>query len=160
MADARPICSLLRWACSASAGFRGMAEAMRLLGVGLRFSFLALVGWGWLSGCSTRALENSDGAVLSSRGATTEHESAPQQVVQRMVSSATPGSASSGSAPKAPSGASAESGVAGEGMARARTSAAVSRAGGALAPRSNPAETITSKHLEAELNRLEAELAN
>jgi hypothetical protein len=45
-------------------------------------------------------------------------------------------------------------------MARARTSAAVSRAGGALAPRSNPAETITSKHLEAELNRLEAELAN
>jgi hypothetical protein len=117
-----------------------MADPMRMLGVGSRFSILALAVamLAAASACSTR-----DGAEKS--GGAEGEASAPEQVVQQMK------------APPEPSTA------AGPAVAReARASASVvSRANGAsLAPRSNAVETITSKHLEAELNRLEAELAN
>jgi hypothetical protein len=140
-----------------------MAEPMRLLGVGSRFSTLALavamfggLTLGGLSACSSsEARAKSEGVALPEESASIDDKSGePEQVVRQMKASPEP-------RPAAGAVATAR-GVAGEAVPReARASAAgVSRVNGGLAPRSNAAETITSKHLEAELNRLEAELAN
>jgi hypothetical protein len=149
-----------------------MAEPMRSLGVGSRFSFLALpvamlgglmvgglmVGGlmvGGLSACSSGEPARSEGAVLATQSTTAEGKSGePEQVVRQMKASPEPSTAAGVGR--------AEEAAAGEAVSsEARASAAgVSRATGGLAPRSSSAETITSKHLEAELNRLEAELAN
>jgi hypothetical protein len=135
-----------------------MAEPMRLLGVGSRLSILALVVamvGGLTPACSSDAGAKSEGVALPAESAGIDGKSGePERVVQQMKASPEP-------RPAAGAVATAR-GVAGEAApSEARASAAgVSRANGGLAPRSNSAETITSKHLEAELNRLEAELAN
>jgi hypothetical protein len=158
-----------------------MAEPMRLLGVGSRFSFLALpvamlgvlgrlmlgglmlgglmlggLMLGGLGACSSgEPGARSEGAVLATASASAEGKSGePEQVVRQMKASPEPSTAAgAGRAQEAAAGEAVSS--------EARASAAgVSRATGGLAPRSSSAETITSKHLEAELNRLEAELAN
>jgi hypothetical protein len=117
-----------------------MAGLMRMLGEGSRFSILALAVamLAAASACSTRDAAEKSGGVEG-------EGNAPEQVVQQMKAPAEP------SAP-------ADTAVAREARASAT---GLSRAnGGSLAPRSSAVETITSKHLEAELNRLEAELAN
>ena len=124
-----------------------MADPMRTLGVGSRFSVLvmAVAMLGGASACST----NESGAKVDATSSTAARTSEPEQLVQNMMG-------------KAPVSAAAPE-VRGAALpSEARASAAgVSRAkSDSLAPRSNGAETITSKHLEAELNRLEAELAN
>lgn len=136
-----------------------MSEAMRELGVGSRFSTLALTVamlggllLGGLGACSSSEPgAKSEGEALASENASAASKSsAPEQVVRQMKPSPEPSAALAGE------------GAAGELVSReARASTAgVTRANGGLAPRSTPGETITSKHLEAELNRLEAELAN
>jgi hypothetical protein len=142
-----------------------MPEPMRMLGVGSRFSILmlAVATLGGQAGCSTgtssAAGEHPEDGSEAAAAPAERASAAPQQVVQRMVGKTT--SAESNAAeskapvPDAPASAAGEA-VAGEARASA---AGVSRAG-ALAPRASSVETITSKHLEAELNRLEAELAN
>ena len=124
-----------------------MSKPMRTLGVGSRCSILMLaiatLG-GTSAACSTReAGARSDGAASSS-----ERAGEPEQVVQTIRTQAVQTQGASSDQRDA--------------LGEARASAAgVSRANGAsLPPRSNGAETITTKHLEAELNRLEAELAN
>jgi hypothetical protein len=147
-----------------------MAKPMRLLGVGSRFSTLALamlggLTLGGLGACSSSeagaksegmASEGmvSEGMALPESASIDDKSGEPEQVVRQMKASPEPRSA--------PGAVATARGVAGEAIpSEARASAAgVSRASGGLAPRSNSAETITSKHLEAELNRLEAELAN
>lgn len=134
-----------------------------MLGVGSRFSILmlAVATLGGQAGCST-GTSSTAGAGSETAAAPAERASAgPQQVVQRMVGKATSDESSAAESnapvPDAPASAAGEA-VAGEARASA---AGVSRASaGALAPRASSVETITSKHLEAELNRLEAELAN
>jgi len=137
-----------------------------MLGVGSPFSILMLplAMLGGLAACSTgEASENAEGAVLNSEGVSAERAGGePQQVVQRMVgtvtlANASPAQSASMAVPSAPAGA-AVAGMAAE--ARASAAGDSRASSGSLAPRSNAAETITSKHLEAELNRLEAELAN
>jgi len=122
-----------------------MPRSMRTLGEGSRFSVLvmAVAMLGGASACSTpEAVAKSESAASSP-----EPAGEPRQVVQNMKGQGTTSASERG-----------DSAVAGGARASA---AGVSRANGAtLAPRSNAAETITSKHLEAELNRLEAELAN
>ncbi|HTV21317.1 MAG TPA: hypothetical protein VMG12_21670 [Polyangiaceae bacterium] len=134
---------------------------MRTLGVGSRCSVLvvAVAMLGGASACSTEssavAAEHMAADHLAAEHVAAEGASAssaararaPEQVVQNMRA---PGAATA-----EPRGGALESG------ARASAAGSMSRANtGTLAPRSNGAETITSKHLEAELNRLEAELAN
>jgi len=144
---------------------------MRLLGVGSRFSILAptVAMLGGILAClgacsSSEASAKAEGVALTSEGAADAKSGEPEQGVRQMRASLAPGPA-----PRTPSDGEAVAGepvagepVAGEPVVReARALAAgVSRASGALAPRVGSVETITSKHLEAELNRLEAELAN
>jgi hypothetical protein len=137
-----------------------MAEPMPLLGVGARFSILARVATllggrllgglmlgglvlGSSIGCSSsEGGAKSDGAEPASESASVEGKSSePEQVVRQMKAAPEP------------------SVVAGGVLAR-QAAAGEAVTSEARAPRSNSAETITSKHLEAELNRLEAELAN
>ncbi len=132
-----------------------MAERMPLLGVGARFSILAravaLLGGLMLGGMmlgsssacsSSEAGAKSDGAELASESASVEGKSRePEQVVRQIKAAPEPS-------------------VAAGGVLERQAAAGEAVTSEARAPRSNSVETITSKHLEAELNRLEAELAN
>jgi len=117
---------------------------MRTLGVGSVLVMAVAMLSGPLA-CSTpeAGATKADGTASSAARA-----NEPEQLVQNMMG-------------KAPASAAAPE-TSGAIPSEARASAAgVSRAkGDSLAPRAGSAETITSKHLEAELNRLEAELAN
>lgn len=129
-------------------------KPMRTPGVGSRLSMVvvAVAMLGGAGACSTEAgVGTSEGVppegVASGKAAPSNAERVgePEQVVQNM---------------RAPGAGNSERGSAIESGARA-SAAGMSRANGtSLAPRTNSVETITSKHLEAELNRLEAELAN
>lgn len=117
---------------------------MRTLGVG-SVLMMAVAMLGGALACSTP----EPGAKADGTASSAARANEPEQLVQNMMGKA-PVSAA---APET-------SGAAIPSEARA-SAAGVSRAkGDSLAPRSSSAETITSKHLEAELNRLEAELAN
>jgi hypothetical protein len=125
-----------------------MADLMRTLGVGSRLSIFALTValLAGASGCSREANASSEGAAPKAEAASGE----PEQVVHHIVGEAVVAKAAEAgmAAMREPNQARASA----DGLPRAK--------GDSLAPRSNAAETITSKHLEAELNRLEAELAN
>jgi len=101
--------------------------------------------WAWLAGLSLAIVSGCANSDAGSRVAAKATVAAPEQVVQRIEPAPV---ASVPSAPAAPASAHAPSGAA------APTSEAPQASG---EPRAN-AEPITSKHLEAELNRLEAEL--
>lgn len=131
-----------------------MADPMRTPGVGSRWSVLVMgvAMLGGASACSTReAGARTDAAVVpaptSAEDSTAGRRREPEQAVQNML-------------PKPP-GSGVSTQVSGElpgDVASGET--ARSEAVPSSAPRTTPGETITSKHLEAELNRLEAELAN
>jgi hypothetical protein len=140
-----------------------MAEWMSCKGVGSRFSILVRGTTSKLGGLTpslTVALFAASALAASLGCSTSESEPAssqpaalaehvtggPEQVVQRMAPEPTSAASSAG-----------RRAAAGERPADARLSAAgVTRADS----RPSPGEPITSKHLEAELNRLEAELGN
>lgn len=117
-----------------------------MLGVGWRWS-LVVMAVAWLGGASACSAGGA-GAKADGQAASAERASQPEQVVQKMIGTDVAGART----------AEGEGAVVGESRASA---AVVSRSkAGSLAPRANSVETISSKHLEAELNRLEAELAN
>lgn len=132
-----------------------MADLMRTVGVGSRCSILALavVMLGGASACLTGETGAPSEVVTSGQRASGSRQQR-EQVVQKIVGTG------SGQGVVAEGRVAVEPRPAGESQASA-SAAGVSRASSdALAPRANAADTITSKHLEAELNRLEAELAN
>lgn len=131
---------------------------MRTLDVGSRFSMLALRAVTMLAVMLLSVSACSDQSSAESASASrqlSEHATAePQQVVQRIV--ATPDAV--GARTPARSGHDGSRAVVSE--ARGAAAGSAQRGGDALPSRANNREPITSMHLEAELNRLEAELAN
>ena len=128
-------------------GFRDMGgRQMSEQGSRSRWSLLVLgiiaVSWGAMSwgamGCESRA----EGAAPGADAVVGAQPGQPERVVQHMT-------------PTPASPAAAEGAARAERRDVASSGVASSGAGAARAP-----EPITSRHLEAELNRLEAELAN
>jgi hypothetical protein len=123
---------------------------------------LAAAALGGTSACSTR--EASARADVEETSG--EQANQPEQVVQtiRTQSVETPRTGAAGSFIESPNTERADtSETASEPRAALgeASAAGASRADGSpLPPRAGAAGTITTKHLEAELNRLEAELAN
>jgi hypothetical protein len=124
-----------------------MAESMSQRGVGSRWSRWGLgAAVAALMGCATADESPFDGSesdgesvTASSAGVARAPSSQPEQAVQRLRID------------PAPAGASAR---------EARRPSAAGMVPSGAEPRARAGVPITSKHLEAELNRLEAELGN
>jgi hypothetical protein len=150
---------------------------MMAQGVGVRLSVLVGLVWvaSTVAGCSSRGddparAEGSSGSRVAGEAYAGDRGSAdrgvePERVVQRMAPAPVSSGASSGAASASSKGtaAGAEPAKADGSSSLSGATARNSVASGALAsdrPRSSGAEAISPKHLEAELNRLEAEIGN
>jgi hypothetical protein len=145
---------------SGEAGFHVMAESMSARTVGWRFSVVLGNGLALVAGalaCSLQAcsLPGSGSGAGEAPSSSVEGRAQPERVVQRME----PARASLASGLASPAGSTSGAPSA---NANATGTGAPSAAAGALtaANTSRQVEAISPKHLEAELNRLEAEIGN